>query len=150
MSFLLLLCLSLFSFALLQLHAHCLPRRLQRRANPLVRVVGVSDAPERLASPLGALERTARLLRVPRVLLYPRFRDTVKACLEVRPARRPDLSHLESLISRCQKRRADDVVALAVPLTPATRGVQQATLALLSLCVAELRRATGQVRPAPL
>ena len=104
-----------------------LPNVPQRRGNALARIVGICAAAEQLATPLGALERTARLLRAQRVLLYPRFRDAVKAALE---------------------RRDADVSVLAQPLSVRMRGVQTALLALIALCVAELRRAAGQVSQA--
>jgi len=82
-------------------------------------VKGFSDSPELLSSKFGYLSRVMQTLGVSKLHLWPRFHLVVKASLD---KKKPDVSEV------------------CVPLTPLMLGIQREVVALLEMCLKELRQ----------
>jgi DNA excision repair protein ERCC-4 len=94
-----------------------------RRHNSLAFVKGLTDRVESVVTGFAAAEKTMRLLRVRHLFVWPRFRDIVKNDLESRPP---------------------EVVVCSQPMTESMVRIQTHLLAIITLCVSEVKRANLQ------
>lgn len=95
-----------------------------RRHNGAAFVKGLTESPERMCSGFDFARRTLVLLRVRHLLLWPRFRDEVKAELEA---------------------RTPECIVMWQPMTESMTQIQAHLLSIISLCVAEVKRANLQL-----
>jgi DNA excision repair protein ERCC-4 len=94
-----------------------------RRHNSLAFVKGLTDRVESVVTGFASAEKTMRLLRVRHLFVWPRFRDIVKNDLESRPP---------------------EVVVCSQPMTESMVLIQTHLLAIITLCVSEVKRANLQ------
>jgi DNA excision repair protein ERCC-4 len=94
-----------------------------RRHNGVAFVKGLSERVDLVVSGFSAAEKIMRLLRVRHLFVWPRFRDIVKHDLEARPP---------------------EVVVCSQPMTESMVRIQKHLLAIITLCVSEVKRANLQ------